>query len=188
LRDIPFSGIYFPTYAHLKKYFENESGQTGPGGLFAAAMIAGVPAAGLCTPADVIKTRLQVKARAGQQIYRGVIDCTRKIWKEEGGRAFWKGAGARVFRSSPQFGVTLLTYELLQRVFKVDFSGRGAVVHEAWSEKRSFNPDISMHPDHIGGMRLAVASFAGIETRFGLCLPKFTHGSAFHTSGQKKDT
>lgn len=62
------------------------------------------------------------------------------------------------------------------------------VVHEAWSEKRSSNPDISMHPDHIGGMRLAVASFAGIETRFGLCLPKFAHGSAFHTSGQKKDT
>ena len=41
LRDIPFSGIYFPTYAHLKKYFQSESGQTGPGGLFAAAMIAG---------------------------------------------------------------------------------------------------------------------------------------------------
>ncbi|KAJ7391073.1 hypothetical protein OS493_020091 [Desmophyllum pertusum] len=91
-------------------------------------------------PADVIKTRLQVKARAGQQIYRGVFDCSRKIWKEEGGRAFWKGAAARVFRSSPQFGVTLLTYELLQRTFKVDFSGKGAVVHEAWSEKRSFNP------------------------------------------------
>jgi len=32
-----------------------------------------------------------------------------------------------VFRSSPQFGVTLLTYELLQRVFKVDFSGKGWV-------------------------------------------------------------
>lgn len=39
----------------------------------------------------------QVKARAGQQIYRGVIDCTRKIWKEEGGRAFWKGAGGQFF-------------------------------------------------------------------------------------------
>jgi len=68
------------------------------------------------------------------------------------------------------------------------YSCNRAVVHEAWSEKRSFNPDISMHPDHIGGMRLAVASFAGIETRFGLCLPKFSHGSAFHTSGQKKET
>lgn len=30
---------------------------------------------------------------------------------------------ARVFRSSPQFGVTLFTYELLQRLFVVDFGG-----------------------------------------------------------------
>ena len=29
-----------------------------------------------------------------------------------------------MFRSSPQFGVTLLTYELLQRLFYVDFGGR----------------------------------------------------------------
>ncbi|KAK2561991.1 Calcium-binding mitochondrial carrier protein Aralar1 [Acropora cervicornis] len=128
----------------------------------------------------------KVKAREGQQTYRGVIDCFRKIWKEEGGRAFWKGAGARIFRSSPQFGVTLLTYELLQRLFKVDFSGKGAYVHEAWSERTSINPEISLHPDHIGGMRLAVASFAGIETRFGLCLPKFSHNAASSSSGEKK--
>ena len=31
---------------------------------------------------------------------------------------------ARVFRSSPQFGVTLLTYEILQRYFYIDFGGR----------------------------------------------------------------
>lgn len=31
---------------------------------------------------------------------------------------------ARVFRSSPQFGVTLLTYEMLHRLFYVDFGGR----------------------------------------------------------------
>lgn len=31
---------------------------------------------------------------------------------------------ARIFRSSPQFGFTLLTYELLQRVFAVDFGKR----------------------------------------------------------------
>ena len=30
-------------------------------------------------------------------------------------------SAARVFRSSPQFGVTLLTYEFVQSVFKVDF-------------------------------------------------------------------
>lgn len=66
----------------------------------------------------------QVVARAGQSTYTGIMDAARKIWREEGGRAFWKGAGARVFRSSPQFGVTLLTYEMLQRLLYIDFGGR----------------------------------------------------------------
>ena len=46
-----------------------------------------------------------------------------QVYREEGFTAFWKGAPARVFRSSPQFGVTLLTYELLQRFFNKDFGG-----------------------------------------------------------------
>lgn len=50
-----------------------------------------MPAASLVTPADVIKTRLQVAARAGQTTYSGVIDCFRKILREEGPSAFWKG-------------------------------------------------------------------------------------------------
>ena len=84
----------------------------------------GAPAAYLTTPFDVIKTRLQVVARAGQTTYSGVVDCARKIRREEGLRAFFKGGPARIFRSSPQFGFTLLTYELLQRVLYVDFGGR----------------------------------------------------------------
>ena len=56
----------------------------------------GAPAASLTTPADVIKTRLQVVAREGQTTYNGVIDCARKIWKEEGGKAFWKGTAGMV--------------------------------------------------------------------------------------------
>lgn len=53
----------------------------------------GMPAASLVTPADVIKTRLQVAARAGQTTYSGVIDCFWKILREEGPKALWKGAG-----------------------------------------------------------------------------------------------
>jgi solute carrier family 25 aspartate/glutamate transporter 12/13 len=59
--------------------------------LFTAGLIAGVPAAALVTPADVIKTRLQVVARSGQTTYTGVCDAARKIMREEGPRAFWKG-------------------------------------------------------------------------------------------------
>jgi solute carrier family 25 (mitochondrial aspartate/glutamate transporter), member 12/13 len=65
----------------------------------------------------------QVVARSGQTTYSGVIDAARKIQAEEGFRAFWKGTVARMCRSSPQFGVTLVTYEVLQRMFYIDFGG-----------------------------------------------------------------
>ena len=42
---------------------------------------------------NFVYIRLQVVARKGQTTYTGVIDAARKIWAEEGGRAFWKGAG-----------------------------------------------------------------------------------------------
>ena len=31
-------------------------------------------------------------AREGQTTYNGLVDCARKIYREEGARAFWKGA------------------------------------------------------------------------------------------------
>jgi hypothetical protein len=60
LRDIPFSAIYFPAYAHTKVKLADENGYNHPLSLLFAGAIAGVPAASLVTPADVIKTRLQV--------------------------------------------------------------------------------------------------------------------------------
>ncbi|XP_053926118.1 electrogenic aspartate/glutamate antiporter SLC25A12, mitochondrial [Cuculus canorus] len=172
LRDIPFSAIYFPVYAHSKLMLADENGHVGGLNLLLAGAIAGVPAASLVTPADVIKTRLQVAARAGQTTYSGVIDCFRKILREEGASAFWKGAGARVFRSSPQFGVTLVTYELLQRWFYVDFGGLKPSGSEP-APKTRISDLPPANPEHIGGYRLATATFAGIENKFGLYLPKF---------------
>lgn len=172
LRDIPFSAIYFPVYAHTKLATADEDGINHPGSLFASAFIAGVPAAALVTPADVIKTRLQVAARAGQTTYSGVIDCARKIMKEEGATAFWKGSAARVFRSSPQFAVTLLTYEVLQRIFYVDFGGSRPTGSESATAKKVLD-ESSLNPDHVGGYRLAAATFSGIEHKFGLFLPRF---------------
>ncbi|XP_077435410.1 electrogenic aspartate/glutamate antiporter SLC25A12, mitochondrial-like isoform X2 [Vanacampus margaritifer] len=172
LRDIPFSAIYFPVYAHTKEMFSDDTGKVGALQLLTAGAIAGVPAASLVTPADVIKTRLQVAARAGQTTYNGVVDCFKKILKEEGFRAFWKGAGARVFRSSPQFGVTLVTYELLQRWFGVDFGGHHPARSQTTLTPKSEDlPPVSA--DHVGGYRLAAATFAGVERKFGLQLPNF---------------
>lgn len=41
LRDIPFSAIYFPCYAHLKASLANEDGRVSPGNLLLAGSIAG---------------------------------------------------------------------------------------------------------------------------------------------------
>lgn len=107
---------------------------------------------------------------------------------------------ARVFRSAPQFGVTLLTYELLQRLFYVDF-GRGSVLYKPCccpyctyttqlscyffslprprpqpvSSLPPSSPTLSSSyafPDHIGGYRLAHSTFSRVESRFGVIFPK----------------
>lgn len=69
LRDAPFSLIYFTSYAHLKKdlFGEGKNGkQLSNLETLLAAGMGGMPAAYLTTPADVVKTRLQTEARAGQ--------------------------------------------------------------------------------------------------------------------------
>lgn len=118
LRDVPFSAIYFPTYSHLKKdmFGESPTKKLSILQLLTAGAIAGMPAAYLTTPCDVIKTRLQVEARKGEAQYTGLRHAAKTIWKEEGFTAFFKGGPARIFRSSPQFGFTLAAYEVLQTV------------------------------------------------------------------------
>lgn len=127
-RDIPFSAIYFPVYGIAKDWMRGDSNDTSVPltwqQIMAAGALAGAPAAFLVTPADVIKTRLQQEARKGESSYRGIADCARKIWSQEGPSAFFKGGGARVFRSSPQFGVTLVAYEMLHRWLTPDLESR----------------------------------------------------------------
>ncbi|XP_017964626.1 calcium-binding mitochondrial carrier protein Aralar1 isoform X1 [Drosophila navojoa] len=180
LRDVNFSAIYFPTYAHVKAALADKDGYNNPVSLLAAGAIAGVPAASLVTPADVIKTRLQVAARTGQTTYTGVWDATKKIMAEEGPRAFWKGTAARVFRSSPQFGVTLVTYELLQRLFYVDFGGNQPKGSHGTKPGLPLDATLGAEqpkPDHIGGYHAAVPLLTGIESKFGLYLPRFGRGA-----------
>lgn len=110
--------IYFPTYNHLKRdvFGESQTKKLGVLQLLTAGAIAGMPAAYLTTPCDVVKTRLQVEARKGEAVYSGVIDCAKQVYREEGFKAFFKGGPARIMRSSPQFGFTLAGYEVLSNL------------------------------------------------------------------------
>ena len=67
MRDIPFGAIYFPVYTNSKKLLVS-LGSSANGGKrketlldsLLAGLMAGIPAAGLTTPCDVVKTRMQV--------------------------------------------------------------------------------------------------------------------------------
>lgn len=136
LRDVPFSAIYFPTYSHLKRDFFGESPtkRLGVLQLLTAGAIAGMPAAYLTTPCDVIKTRLQVEARKGDTSYTGLRHAASTIMKEEGFQAFFKGGPARILRSSPQFGFTLAAYEVLQNVLPFPGSAKPEQTHTGIAE------------------------------------------------------
>lgn len=45
-----------------------------------------------------------------------LIRCANRKAREEGMKALFKGGPARVLRSSPQFGFTLVAYEYLHKV------------------------------------------------------------------------
>jgi len=117
LRDVPFSAIYFTLYGNLKKWAKDENGHLPVPMLFACSGTAGMIAAGTVTPADVIKTRLQVKGQEGVVKYKGIVDCFQRIVKEEGPRALFKGTIPRILIISPLFGITLGVYEVLQGYF-----------------------------------------------------------------------
>ncbi|XP_070406698.1 mitochondrial glutamate carrier 1 isoform X1 [Nothobranchius furzeri] len=120
MRDVPFSMIYFPLFANL-----NALGRESAGGQadvqaqasfwqsFMAGCCAGSVAAVAVTPLDVIKTRLQTLQKGeGEDTYRGILDCTRRIMRREGPSAFLKGATCRALVIAPLFGIAQGVYFL----------------------------------------------------------------------------
>lgn len=168
LRDVPFSAIYFPTYSHLKKdlFGESPTKKLGVVQLLTAGAIAGMPAAYLTTPCDVIKTRLQVEARTGDTNYTGLRHAAKTILKEEGFKAFFKGGPARILRSSPQFGFTLAAYEVLQSVLPFPGKPKNEQVHTGVAEVVSTMREKDVASPHARS-RNALKIILDIDENFG---------------------
>ena len=124
LRDVPYSVVFFPAYAALREALAvgGGTGDGTQGGVIlpvpvpiGATLVAGAAAAalaaGVVTPCDVVKTRLQV-AGARRRYPGGVRECFATMLREEGAGALFKGAGPRMAISAPLFGIALLAFEL----------------------------------------------------------------------------
>uniref|UniRef100_A0A8C7XNG8 Mitochondrial glutamate carrier 1 n=1 Tax=Oryzias sinensis TaxID=183150 RepID=A0A8C7XNG8_9TELE len=113
MRDIPFSVVYFPLFAHLHQLGQHSSEHPSVPFYwsFMSGCLAGSIAAVAVSPCDVVKTRLQsLRKGANEEIYKGVVDCVRKIWRKEGPRAFLKGASCRALVIAPLFGIAQVVY------------------------------------------------------------------------------
>ena len=79
-------------------------------------------------PLQVIKSRLQQRSQSvevseitGEIIitkreYSGLIDCTMKIWRNEGRYGFFKGCITNALRVAPSAAVTFVTYEFVMDI------------------------------------------------------------------------
>lgn len=114
-RDVTFSAIYFPLFAHLNALGKKRKGsdQSVFYVSFLAGCSAGCIAALAVNPIDVVKTRLQTLTKvAGERQYTGVADCFIKTWRYEGVRTFFNGGFCRVMVIAPLFGIAQVVYYL----------------------------------------------------------------------------
>ncbi|KAF2729777.1 mitochondrial 2-oxodicarboxylate carrier protein-like protein [Polyplosphaeria fusca] len=71
---------------------------------FAAGAVAGVSEILVMYPLDVVKTRvqLQTKGAVGEEAYNGMLDCFRKIIKNEGASRLYRGINAPILMEAPK--------------------------------------------------------------------------------------
>merc|ERR1711935_401325 len=90
----------FDTIAGINPY-KTDPGVLGFVSTFAAAQTAITLGAGATYPFDTIRRRLQMQSEKPpeEQLYKGTMDCFKKIAKDEGSGALYKGFVANIFRS-----------------------------------------------------------------------------------------
>jgi len=113
---IIYRAIYFGAYDTAKEMFENP-------GIAMRFAIAQTVAAGSVTvayPFDTVRRRLMMMSGEGEKMYSGTMDCWRKILRDEGAKAFFKGNYTNVLRSIG-CALVLVGYDELIGILKSNF-------------------------------------------------------------------
>merc|ERR1719265_1184296 len=101
---IPYRGVYFGLNDSLKAmnpYDKSDNYLHKLGSRFAVAQFTAITAGYASYPMDTVRRRLMMQSEKpkDEQKYKGTFHCMRTILKEEGGSAFFKGAGANALRT-----------------------------------------------------------------------------------------
>lgn len=84
--------------------------------VFACGLGAGVGAALINCPMELVRTKLQIQTQSKEAaLYKGPIDCIQKMWKADGIRGPLRGMGVTAMRDVPGFAIYFTSYEWLRR-------------------------------------------------------------------------
>lgn len=121
LRLFPYNAVVFTSFSQVKGILADEKGQLSVLNSAIGGGLSGTIATIVTYPTDMVKTRLTVQHSPGSDpskaTYKGIVDCFRKIYVEEGPRAFYKGMSTSILGVIPFEGGTFMAYEGLNRVW-----------------------------------------------------------------------
>jgi len=116
---IPYRGVYFGLYDSLKEMnpYKMDLGLMGIVSKFGVAQFTAISAGYASYPFDTVRRRLQMQSEKPQAewVYKGTLDCFKKIAAEEGVPALFKGAGANALRTVGS-AMVLVIYDQMKLV------------------------------------------------------------------------
>ncbi|GER37938.1 mitochondrial substrate carrier family protein [Striga asiatica] len=123
----PAHAIYFSVYESSKKFLSSFGSPNNNNVVAHAAsgVFATVSSDAFYTPMDVVKQRLQLEGSP----YRGVCDCVRRVFTEEGINGFYASYRTTVFMNAPFTAVHFATYEAAKRGLSSSSSEESLFVH-----------------------------------------------------------
>ncbi|EDW59554.1 solute carrier family 25 protein Shawn [Drosophila virilis] len=126
LRDVPFSGIYWPIYEYLKVCFSKRNEEPSFGYSFVAGVLAGSVAALVTCPFDVVKTHEQIEfgerviftdSPAKELNKQSTYSRLAAIYRVFGLRGLFAGYGPRLFKVAPACAIMISTFEYSKLYF-----------------------------------------------------------------------
>jgi solute carrier family 25 carnitine/acylcarnitine transporter 20/29 len=83
--------------------------------IFIAGALGGLVNCAICSPLELVKTRLQIQdSNSAQVLYKGPIDCIVKTYRHAGFRGIFRGMNATILRDMPSYGIYFVGYEFFK--------------------------------------------------------------------------
>ncbi|XP_038006456.1 solute carrier family 25 member 48 isoform X1 [Motacilla alba alba] len=118
LRDVPGYCAYFIPYAMFCDWITpHGSISPHPFSIWVAGGVAGAVSWAVCTPVDVVKSRIQADGVYSNQ-YKGTLDCILQSYQNEGLKVFFRGLLVNTIRGFPSSAAMFLGYELSLKAMK----------------------------------------------------------------------